>query len=704
MEFVATSMPGLADLLSDELSSLGISVTEAGRAHVSFSGGSADALKVCLWSRLSERVLLHLATLGVTPDIAPEKLAGSQDWLSLVGNNAPVHVHIEHGAEVRGDNRISAKRFIQALPEQFAISREPKGSCCIRARLDLNEAHLWLDLAGEPLHRRGYRLAGGRAPLRETLAAAMLWAIGWGKAERHPALLDPFCGSGTLVIEAALMAAGRAAGAQRQHYGFQHWRGCRRQLWLDAQQEAGESANRPVPALSLKGFDADSKTLPLALQNAERAGVRNAIHFERRELGALRPRDFAANGIVVGNPPWGERLDEKQQAGWLHYAIGRILAVRAPGYQALLLGADVDVMDRSGMNLERQWRLKNGPFNNFIRLYTPRKQTPPAVAQVADEGAFNVPEGAQPLLNRLRKNGKHLRRWLEREDIQCYRLYDRDLPEFNVAVDIYGDQVLVQEFKAPKTVDPEKAKARRDWAVTAVRAALGVHREQVHLRTREKQKGNQQYQKLDTQGHYRVVREGHAQLLINLQDYLDTGLFLDHRPTRLRIAEQASGKRFLNLFAYTGSATVHAAVGGAKRTVTVDSSKRYQDWTACNLAANGFSTDQHELVRMDAMRWLDECKEQFDLVFCDPPTFSNNKSRSDFVVEEHHGDLIRKIMRCLEPGGVLYFSCNYRRFQMDESISKWFDVEDISRWSIPEDFRRNEKIHYCYAIRHVEDA
>ncbi len=311
---------------------------------------------------------------------------------------------------------------------------------------------------------------------------------------------------------------------------------------------------------------------------------------------------------------------------------------------------------------------------------------------------------AKPLLNRLRKNGKHLRRWLEREDIQCYRLYDRDLPEFNVAVDIYGDQVLVQEFKAPKTVDPEKAKVRRDLAVTAVRAALGVHREQVHLRTRERQKGKQQYQKLDGQGHYRPVREGQAQLLVNLQDYLDTGLFLDHRPVRLRIAEEASGKRFLNLFAYTGSATVHAAVGGAKRTVTVDASKKYLEWAASNLALNGFSTDQHAMERSDTMRWLDECREQFDIVFCDPPTFSNNKSRSDFVVEEHHGDLIRKIMKRLERGGVLYFSCNYRRFQLDESIRKWYDVEDLTRWSIPEDFRRNDKVHVLYAIRHVEEG
>ena len=703
MEFVATSMPGIAELLADELSSLGISVTETGRAHVAFSGGTADALRVCLWSRLAERVLLSLGTLGVSPDIAPEKLAASQDWLALVGNDAPLHIHLEHGVGVRGDNRISTKRFIQALPPQFTISRDARGSCCIRARLDPYQAHLWLDLAGDPLHRRGYRLAGGRAPLRETLAAAMLWASGWRHGSHPAALMDPFCGSGTLLIEAAQIAAGWAAGAQRKQYGFQQWRGCRRQLWQEEMAEAADSVRQPLPEMSLKGFDVDGRAIQLAQQNAERAGVRQAIHFERRELGALRPRDFADQGLLVANPPWGERLDEQQQAGWLHFALGRLLARLAPNWQAVLLGADAEVMDRSGMDLQGQWRLKNGPFNNFIRLYHSRQPAPVEVVTIAESSAFDVPEGAQPLVNRLRKNGKHLRRWLEREDIQCYRLYDRDLPEFNVAVDIYGDQVLVQEFKAPKTVDPEKAKQRRDLAVTAVRAALGVHREQVHLRTRERQKGNQQYQKLDGQGRYRLVREGQSQLLINLQDYLDTGLFLDHRPTRLKIAEEASGKRFLNLFAYTGSATVHAAVGGAKRTVTVDASKRYLEWAACNLAANGFSTDQHELVRADTMRWLDECQEQFDLVFCDPPTFSNNKSRSDFVVEEHHGELIRKIMRRLEPGGVLYFSCNYRRFELDPSISKWYQVDDITRWSIPEDFRRNDRIHVCYAIRHVED-
>lgn len=703
MKFVATSLPGLAGLLSDELRSLGVAVMEEGKAHVVFEGGSAEALKVCLWSRIAERVLLPLATIKVGPRGAAEALAASQDWLALVANGATLHVHLEHAKGVRGDSRMTAKHFIHNLPDGITVSRDVRGSCCVRIRVDEEESQLWLDLSGEALHRRGYRLAGGKAPLRENLAAAMLWAAGWHKASRPDALLDPFCGSGTLLIEAAMMAAGIAPSANRRHFAFQYWKGCRRQLWEQAMAEAEDSRDRAQLALSLKGFDSDARALQLAQQNAERAGVRHMVHFERRELGLLRQRDIAERGLLITNPPWGERLEEQAAASWLHYAIGHTLARFPEQWQFMLLGADVAVMDRSGMELEQQWRVRNGALNNFIRLYRPRKSSTSEPIRIKEEPAFDIPDAAQPFANRLRKNGKHLRRWLEREDVACYRLYDRDLPEFNVAVDVYGDQVLVQEFKAPKTVDPEKAKARRDLAVTAVRSVLGLHREQVHLRTRQRQKGAQQYEKLANQAEYRVVREGQGHFLINMQEYLDTGLFLDHRPIRLRIAEESSGKRVLNLFAYTGSATVHAAVGGAKRTVTVDASKRYLDWAACNLAANGFSRERNELVRADVMSWLDTCKEQFDVVFCDPPTFSNNKSRNDFIVEEHHGDLIRKIMRRLEPGGVLYFSCNFRRFKLDESITKWYDVEDISRWSIPEDFRRNEKIHVCYAIRHVED-
>lgn len=702
MVFVATCMPGLADIVAGELASLGINVTGSGKAHVDFSGEAADAVKVCLWSRTAERVLYHLASLDGEPDETPAMLAASQDWSALATPGAPLHLYLEHAPGVKGDSRWSAKQFRHALPE-LVFSKELDESLCLRVRVEQHQSHLWIDLAGSPLHRRGYRIAGGRAPLRETLAASLLLASQWPQrvAADKCAVLDPFCGSGTLLIEAALIAAGFAAGHLRQAYGFQQWRGCDAAEWRKAMNDAATSGD-PSAKVNIKGFDADPNSIRLVQANAERAGVRSLIHVERRELGQLRDRDFVAGGLLVANPPWGERLNQQQEAAWLHYALGKTMASLAPDWDVTLLGSDAAVMDRSGMALQQQWRLRNGPFSNYIRRYSPRSQQPVMPLTVIDETAFALPDTAVPLANRLKKNGKHLRRWLAREQIHCYRLYDRDLPEFNVAVDIYGDQALVQEFKAPKTVDAEKAKLRRDAAVTAVRGMLGVHREQVHLRTRERQKGNQQYRQLDKQWDFRVVQEGQGRFLINLQDYLDTGLFLDHRPMRLHLANVCQGKRFLNLFAYTGAATVHAALGGARRTVTVDASRRYLEWAGYNLAANGFSTDQHQLERADVMPWLDQCQQQFDVVFCDPPTFSNNKSRSDFIVEEHHGELIRRIMKRLEPGGVLYFSCNYRRFVMDESITRWFQVEDITRWSIPEDFRRNEKIHVCYAIRHGE--
>jgi 23S rRNA (guanine2445-N2)-methyltransferase / 23S rRNA (guanine2069-N7)-methyltransferase len=709
MEFVTTCLPGLAPLLADELTELGMTVTEQGNAHVSVHGLQQDALRLCLWSRLAERVLLPLADLELAPEQAPEALAAAVDWDALRVPGAPLHLSLDHGKGVRGDSRFSAKRLVRALPPGIEMARREEGACAVRARLDESRAQLWLDLAGTPLHRRGYRLAGGRAPLRENLAAAVLRAGGWHLGERPAVLMDPFCGSGTLLVEGVWMAAGVAPSALRRQYGFMAWRGCRRALWEQAMADAAASLERlsnpevlrTLPAF--KGFDADADTLKMAMHNAERAGARTAIHFERRELGALRQRDFAEQGLLTTNPPWGERLDQQEQAAWLLAGLGQVLAGKAKHWRAVVLGADVTALDRAGMDLARQWRVRNGALLNFIRLCTPRPALPRVPLQVGDAPGFELPEGAVPLLNRLRKNGKHLRRWLEREDIQAYRLYDRDLPEFNVAVDVYGDQALVQEFKAPASIDEEKARQRRQWAVSAVRAALGVHREQVHLRTRERQKGSQQYQKLAAgQGQYRVVREGDARLLVNLSDYLDTGLFLDHRPMRLRIAGEAAGKRFLNLFAYTGAATVHALVGGARRAVTVDASRRYLDWAACNLALNGFASDAHPLVRADTMAWLEQCQEQFDLVFCDPPTFSNNKARSDFVVQEHHGELIRRIMKRLEPGGVLYFSCNYRRFVLDEEIARWYQVEDLTASSLPEDFRRNGTIHHCYAIRHGE--
>ncbi|MGB1222436.1 MAG: class I SAM-dependent methyltransferase, partial [Alcanivoracaceae bacterium] len=326
---------------------------------------------------------------------------------------------------------------------------------------------------------------------------------------------------------------------------------------------------------------------------------------------------------------------------------------------------------------------------------------PAAPVLHASAPAFEVPELAAHFANRLQKNARQLRKWLQQEDVQAYRLYDRDMPEFNLVVDIYGDQVLVQEYAPPKTVNPSAARERRNAALAAVRAVMGVHREQVHVRTREQQKGQRQYQKLAPQRSLLPLREGDAWYLLDLNSYLDTGVFLDHRPARLRLSQEAAGRRMLNLFAYTGTASVQAAVGGARSTLTVDASNRYLQWAGENMAFNGYAGERHRRQRADVMDWLQRSSDQFDLIFCDPPTFSNNKSRDDFVVQRDHGELIQRAMKHLEPEGVLYFSCNFSRFTLDDSVHQLFDVEDLTESSISPDFQRGSRPHVLFAVRHT---
>lgn len=701
MDLIVTCIPGLSGLLAEELAEIGLSAVPAGSAAVSLAGATVEqALQVSLWSRLAERVLVPLARVEATPDQCAEQLARAFDLDEHLSGDTPLNVHVDHEPGVRGDPRVSSAVFCRNLPRRVVLQREPEGALCLRLMIAAEQGILSLDLSGVPLSRRGYRLHGGAAPLRESLAAAMLRVAGWHKPDSARVLVDPFCGSGTVPIEAALMARNTAPGLLREQFGFLQWRGCDPADW-HALREQARARQRADIVFSIKGFDVDEQALRLARANADRAGVANVLHLERREFGLLATRDFPEAGMVVTNPPWGERLEDRPRAEALHQAIGRRLATLARGWPLVVLGCEVEVLDKLGAELVAQWKLRNGALTNYIRSVKTVLRVPPLPLEVGEE-AFALPEQAQAFANRLRKNGRQLRKWISQEQIQAYRLYDRDLPEFNFSVDVYGNQVCVQEYAPPKTVDEKIAEQRRVWAISAVRAVLGAHREQVFLRTRAQQKGKHQYQKINTRRDMRVVREGNAWFLVNLTAYLDTGLFLDHRPMRIELGKVCAGKRFLNLFGYTGAATVHAAVGGARQSVTVDASRTYLDWAGENLALNGFSTRHHRLERADTISWLKECREQFDVVFCDPPTFSNSKSRDDFVVQRDQAELVRAIMKRLEPGGVLYFSNNFRKFELDPFIRKWYRVEDLTRWSTPPDFQRQAP-HHLFAIRHAEE-
>jgi 23S rRNA (guanine2445-N2)-methyltransferase / 23S rRNA (guanine2069-N7)-methyltransferase len=317
--------------------------------------------------------------------------------------------------------------------------------------------------------------------------------------------------------------------------------------------------------------------------------------------------------------------------------------------------------------------------------------------------------GAAMVANRLRKNARRLAPWRKRRQITCYRIYDADLPEYAAAIDCYeavdGSLYLhVQEYQAPKNIPEDLTRRRLDELLQAAREALGVPEERVAVKTRARGKGGSKYGRLDVRGEFFLVQEGPATLRVNLFDYLDTGLFLDHRPIRLRIGREAAGRKFLNLFSYTGAATVHAAVGGAA-TTSVDLSATYLDWAARNLTHNGIGMRGHRLIQADVMTWLAADSDRYDLVFCDPPTFSNSKRADDFDLQREHVRLLRLAMARLVPGGLLLFSNNFRRFALDDAaLDDVAGIREITRATLDLDFERNPRIHRCWELRHRADV
>ena len=300
------------------------------------------------------------------------------------------------------------------------------------------------------------------------------------------------------------------------------------------------------------------------------------------------------------------------------------------------------------------------------------------------------------------KNLSELRPKMEAEGVTCYRIYDAEIPEYAASIDLYENKwINLSEYAAPDTVDPKVAEEHLNELVYATERATGVDIENIFIKERKSQKGKNQYTRLATKNRFNIVRENGLRLLVNFQDYLDTGLFLDHRPVRMMIQKMAEGKRFLNLFCYTGSATLNAIKGGAVSTVSVDASSTYLDWAIENLRINEYPTDiENFFYRDDVIDWLWATYDRYDLIFCDPPTFSNGKGRSSsFDVQRDQYQLIRAAAMHLAPGGILIFSTNFRRFKLDDEIREKYIVEDITEETIGDDFLASGNIHKCYLIR-----
>jgi 23S rRNA (guanine2445-N2)-methyltransferase / 23S rRNA (guanine2069-N7)-methyltransferase len=577
----------------------------------------------------------------------------------------------------------------------------------LHLHVEPSTALISVDFSGESLHRRGYRTEGGRAPLKENVAAAILLRAGWVDLERAGgALLDPMCGSGTFLTEAALIAGDMAPALGREYFGFLGWRGHDPELWERLRAEALARRAARTPRRCILGSDADAAAVRMALANGASAGVADWLHVERRALSAAAPPPGDVTGLVVTNPPYGERIGAESGLAELYAELGRVLRERFHGWQAAILSGNPDLARHLGMYAKRTHRVFNGDLECRLLRFDLGETREPRTPEAARAERSKRP-GAQMFANRLRKNLARLDPWAERERIDCYRLYDADMPEYAFAVDLYGREprhVSLQEYAAPKTVDIQGARERRRDVLAALPQVLQVPLEQIHSRVRKPQKGAEQYEKRALDAGRIAVREAGLEFWVNFGDYLDTGLFLDHRIVRGMLREWAGDADFLNLFCYTGSATVYAAAGGARSSVSVDLSNTYLDWAHENLVLNRLAGPQHALCRADCRKWLEEESvrgPRFDLIFLDPPTFSNSKRMQGVLdVQRDHAVMIRHGLQLLRPAGRLVFSTNYSRFKLDAAALGEYEIEDISARTIPKDFERHARIHRCYVVRH----
>ncbi|MDF1579911.1 MAG: bifunctional 23S rRNA (guanine(2069)-N(7))-methyltransferase RlmK/23S rRNA (guanine(2445)-N(2))-methyltransferase RlmL [Desulfuromonadales bacterium] len=708
LRFFASTPKLIEQLLADELKTFGAQEVQATTAGVAFSGSLEVAYRACLWSRFANRILLILNEFAA-PD--PDALyAGVMaiDWdqhlspaQTMAVDGVVFSSQITHGG-------FAALRVKDAVVDYFrercdsrptVDTQRPDIQLNIRLRHD--QAVLSLDLSGESLHRRGYRLGRGAAPLKENLAAAVLARSGWPEiAAAGGSFVDPMCGAATLVLEAALMAADIAPGLGRDYFGFLNWRGHDAELWARLREEARQRRRSGLQTLPLiRGFDADAAVVRRAQTNAVRAGLEGAVNFEQRSIRELHSADFSlpASGLLAINPPYGKRLGgEAAGLDALYADLGACLRREFAGWRAAVLVSNPELGHRIGLRAEKVHSFFNGTLPCKLLQFRIESDR---FTVAADAGRADG-ESAEMLRNRLRKNLKSLAPWLKREHTNAYRIYDRDLPEYAVAIDRYGDWVHVQEYAPPKSIPGARAAARLAEIQALLPETLGVSAKKISYKTRHRQRGETQYEKIDESESYHQVFEGDCTFLVNLTDYLDTGLFLDHRPLRKMIGEMAAGCRFLNLFAYTGAATVHAAKGGALTTTTVDMSRTYLEWAQRNLELNGFKVgDQHAMLQADCLIWLRQQRREFDLIFLDPPTFSNSKRMTEtFDVQRDHVNLIQQTARLLSADGILLFSNNFRQFKMDHEALSNLRIDDITARTIPQDFKRNPRIHHCWMI------
>ena len=688
---------GLEYMLADELQSLGLQNIKNNPHGVYGDANLTTIYQIALWSRLANRLHLVLFSGDASRSESLYQTCFQFNWDKVFSADCSFRVNF-HGISGQLRNEMYSGQVIKdSIVDYFRnkFGERPnidkkQAQVEVVAHLKHDKVTVSLDLVGYSLHQRGYRTEQGIAPIKENVAAALLMRSNWNEVHQKDGYFaDIMCGSGTIAIEAALMASNTAPGLLRQDQAFSFWKQHDEELWQQIRQQARNEVK--TPRIHLFASDENGRMIEMAMANAQRAGMSNYITFQKKSLKQVQNTHL--HGLLVINPPYGERIGEQLDLIPLYSQLGQVLHQQFQGWQASVITSDPMLAKAIGLRAFKQYSIYNGAL--ACQLYCFKLDESNVLREIGQE---TISGPAEMLANRLKKNMTNLKKWSSQHQVECYRVYDADIPEYAFAIDKYADYLVLQEYMPPKSIPEHIAANRRLDVMKVVPQIFGIHQKHMVIKQRRPQK-EEQYQKTDDRNARIVVGEGAAKFYVNLHDYLDTGLFLDHRLLRLQFAKLAENLKFLNLFCYTATASVHAALAGAT-TVNVDMSKTYLQWGMDNFKLNHLSTLKHHFIHSDVLSWLKRpVTEQFDIIYMDTPSFSNSKRMQGTLdIQRDHVYLVQMAMKWLSPNGKLYFSTHLRTFKLDEELLHQFNISNISRNTIDVDFKRDQKIHYCFLI------
>lgn len=696
----ASAHLGTEKILERELLCLGGKNLQIIKGGIYFQANELILYQTLMWSRIASRIFLSIKTFKIKNDDDLYQNTYQINWSEIFDVKNSFIIDFQGTNKVIRNSLFGSFRIKDAIVDQFNknYSFRPNVNLInpdIRIKVCLSNnsiIHIMLDLSGNALHKRGYRQSFHISPIKENLAAAIVFLSGW---EKGIPIIDPMCGSGTLLIEAAMIASDRAPGLARIEWGFKNWKKYNPEIWENVFYQAQKRFKKGKKLCGKNyfiGHDYNIDIITKAKNNALNANVLDLIDFSCLNLNDFNNIYHKKNiGIILTNPPYGERCSTKNQLVALYVQLGITMKNNFQGWKLSILTSSSFLETFLQLKSYEEFLLKNGPLSCIQKNY---KIFPK-----------NIKNHNNEYKNRLKKNFKKLKKWADLENIECFRIYHSDLPNYNIIVDIYKTWVVIQEYQAPKYINYNLSHKRLCNAIYDTKEVLSVSINNIIFKIRQKHNRNTQYQKLFNSNSFFLIQEYYVKFLVNIIDYLDTGLFSEKRLIRKLLGQISKNKDFLNLFGYTGTASVYAGLGQAKSTTTVDISKTYIGWSMRNMSINNLIGSQHYFIQSDCIDWVKKTDKKFDLIFVNPPTFSNSKKmKKNFELKRDYLNLISDLKKILQHDGYIIFSSSTYNFKInfkDLSAIK-LHARDITKKTQTKDYLNHKNGYYSWLIKHIQ--